>query len=74
MSNEPTELKTARNFEAEFCKKQEELYHQKRECDKMKHQIEALEKQMIYLLAVKETTEAFLGRKIGGGNEQRKID
>lgn len=74
MSNEPMELKPAQNFEAELCKKQEELYQQKRECEKFKNQIKTLEQQVIYLTAVKDTTEAFLGRKIGGNNEQRKAD
>ena len=60
-----TELKGARNFEAEFYKKHEELLHQKRECEKLNLRIKTMEQQLCYLMAVKETTEAFLGRKIG---------
>lgn len=63
-----TESTYTRNFEAEFHKKHEELCQQKRECEKLNHKITTMEQQIIYLMAVKETAEAFLGRKIGGND------
>jgi hypothetical protein len=74
MSDENMKLTAARNFEAEFYKKHEELCAKTRECEKLNQKIKTLEQQVMYLAAVKDTAEAFLGRKIGGNNEPRKAD